>query len=167
MKVYFLFLLLVASVFSFHIKGQNSKYSIDLYSSDKVAGFSPFYLQGNYRLLKSFESSIYAGFNFTRGGRVYDWTKNDYYKGSTVLVGLSLRYFIFQETKILSPYFSGKLGVSLNKLSYENLPKQSSTMIDYGLYGGFKLKIYKPLSAFAEIGYARFDLVRFGLSLQL
>lgn len=167
MKVYFSFLLLAAFVFSFHIKGQNSKCSIDLYSSDKVAGVSPFYIQGNYRLLKSFESSIYVGYSFTRDSRVYDWGKNDYYKGSTVFAGLSIRYFILQETKIISPYFSGKLGVSFNKLSYETLPKQSSTLMDYGLYGGVKLKIYKPLSAFAEIGYARFDLVRYGLSLQL
>lgn len=174
MKHIIITLILLSCICKFGIAQSNdtevSKVSVSAYSSDKIAGIRPYYVQVAYNLTNKISAGIYGGFsNYDSKG--YD-TRNLY-------VGSELKYYFFENTARISPYVSAKLGCNFYKTEFsssseinkygnpETPGKLTSNEKDYGIYGGVKVKVYKPLSVFGEVGYGKHDIVRFGVSISL
>jgi opacity protein-like surface antigen len=145
-----------------------STYSIDFYSSNKIAGLHPLYLQGNIRLIENLETGIYIGFSYTESVLYnYQTEVNEEYDATSIFTGLMARYYILSNKKRVSPYLSAKAGVVSTRIDLEVSSDDNRTSFDYGIYGGVKIKVQKPVSVFAEVGYSNYDMVRLGISVDL
>jgi len=140
----------------------NSNFSIDVYCSDRYAGVMPVYLQGNYFFYTQLSSGFYFGYS------EYD---NTQYSTSNYFVGNVTRYYVADHSSAVSPYVSAKLGFIINNTKGVEVEPYGldpqSTVFDYGLYAGVRVKIYRSFSSFVELGYGKEDIVRGGLSFAL
>jgi len=145
----------------------DKKYSIKLYRTDELKSFTSAIIEGSYFLNKKIEVGLYFGYDHNNGKIHLGNTINEDYTYNSFRTGINTKYYFLRNTYLIRPYISGIVGLSSFKRQYTQLPQNSGTNFDCGIYGGLKSRIYKSLSLFAEGGFGDLGTLHFGISLDL
>ncbi len=164
MKILFgflFFLYCVGSDINAQIPDKGRSFSVDLYTTENVNIENILGLKFDYAIKPKYSIGAYVGFN--NYARVH---KQGYQlSGHQIMFGFNNKYYLKNIDVLFRPYFSGQIGYATGKSSMIPYYRdQARNDINYGVYIGGQLGLYKSLKMFLELGYGNDHITNFGLA---